>query len=253
MAEATERTSFWDNDDAWQVTWPAAIAFAMLFHGFAFVMSDHAPVKVKEQPIVMAIAMPPPPPPPPEPEAPPEEKPPPPKEKPPDKPPPPNETPPPETPPAPSTPVTGVTADSVVANNAGGPQVRVGNTTFGDQNKEKLTPPAEVQKAQAVPFDRAGYDSGVFAKMDKEKRYPRKAKVLGLEGSCIVALVINRDGSLAEDPKLLGKGSGHDALDAECVRMAKAAAPYPPIVGDVDIPLRLHKKIQFSLLEADRY
>src|SRR3954469_243378 len=93
-----KRTSFWENDAAWQVTCPAAIAFAMLFHGFAFVASQKAPQKVKQEPITMAIAMPPPPPPPPEAPPPEPEKPKPPPVKVDKKlPPPPNETPPPDT------------------------------------------------------------------------------------------------------------------------------------------------------------
>src|SRR5690349_11359550 len=77
MAETVDprasATSFWMNDEGWQIAWPAAIAFAMLFHGFAFVAGNNAPQKVVQQPISMAIAMPPPPPPPPEPPPPPPE------------------------------------------------------------------------------------------------------------------------------------------------------------------------------------
>ncbi len=255
--EASEhRTSFWENDDAWQVTWPAAIAFAMLFHGVAFVMSEKAPQQVHNVPITMAIAMPPPPPPPPPPPEPPP--PPPPKKKPPpppkvkELPPPPNETPPPDpTPVEEVKPVTGVTKESVVAANNGGPQVRVGNTTYGDPDKEKLTPPPQVQEPVLQPFDLAGYRQSVYQTMNHEKRYPRRARVLGLEGKCLVTLIINRDGSLARPPRLL-KGTGHDALDAECLRMAKAHA-FPPIVGDVETPFRMTQAIAFSLLDGDRY
>lgn len=242
-------SSFWTNDDGWQVAWPGAIAFALLFHGFAFVASQNAPVKVRQEPITMAIAMPPPPPeepPPPEPP-----KPPPPKVKPRELPPPPNQKPV-EQPPQDVQPVTGVTADSVVADNAGGPQVRVGNTTFGNPNEEPLTPPHEVQRPAAVPFDLQAYKATVFERMNKEKRYPRKAQLLGLEGSCLVKLVINRDGSLAAEPELFaGKGTGHDVLDTECLRMAKAAH-FPPIVGDTETPVHVTQRIMFSVLEAGR-
>ena len=253
MAEtAATSTTFWTNDDAWQITWPAAIAFAMLFHGFAFVMTDKTPAKMKPPTIAMDIKMPPPPPepPPPPPPEPKHEKPPPPQKKS-ELPPPPNETPPPDKPPEEVKPVTGVTADSVVPANSGGPQVRVGNTTFGNPDEEKFTPPQDVQKPAAQPFDLAGYRRRVFDTMDHAKRYPRKAKVLGLEGKCLVKLVINRDGTLAEEPKVL-KGSGHDVLDAECLRMARAET-FPPIVGDTEVPLHMTQAISFSLLEADKY
>lgn len=243
--------SFWLNDDGWQIAWPAAIGFAMLFHVFAFVAGNKAPPKaVKNEPVVMAISMPPPPP---TPEPPPleepkkKEKPPPVKE---DLPPPPNETPPPEeTPPVDDVkPVTGVTADSVVADSASGVTTRVGNTTFGDQNKEELTDPKHVEKLAARPFDLEGYRKRVFEAMNKEKRYPRKARVLGLEGKCIVKVMINRDGSLTGKPKLLGKGTGHAALDEECLRLAEAIH-YEPLEGDVEVPLHLTRAISFTLMD----
>lgn len=258
MAESTtpgpNMGSFWLNDDGWQIAWPAAIGFAMLFHVFAFVAGNKAPPKiVKHEPVVMAISMPPPPPPPTEPEPPPpeepkkKEKPPPIKE---DLPPPPNETPPPEeTPPVEDVkPVTGVTADSVVADSASGVTTRVGNTTFGDQNKEEFTEPKQVERLAARPFDLEGYRKRVFEAMNKEKRYPRKARVLGLEGKCIVKVMINRDGSLAGKPKLLGKGTGHAALDEECLRLAEAIH-YEPLEGDVEVPLHLTRAISFTLMD----
>ena len=244
-------SSFWMNDEGWQIAWPAAIAFAMLFHGFAFVMSKNAPAKIVAERVTMAISMPPPPPPPPPPEVPPPEiekpkpKEPPPKE---DLPPPPNEEPPPETPVEDIKPVTGLTADSVVADSASNVSARVGNTTFGDQNKEEFTPPAEVQKPTTRPFDLEGYRKRVFDAMNKEKRYPRKARVLGLEGKCVVKVMINRDGTLAGDPKMLGKGTGHASLDEECLRLAKAIQ-YPPLEGDVEAPLHLTRAIAFTLMD----
>lgn len=246
--------SFWLNDDGWQIAWPAAIGFAMIFHIFAFVAGNKAPPKqIKSEPVVMAISMPPPPPPPEPPPPPPEpekQKPKPPEIKE-DLPPPPNETPPPveeAPPPEDIKPVTGVTADSVVADSASGVTARVGNTTFGDQNKEEFTPPQDVQRAVARPFDLEGYRKRVFDAMNKEKRYPRKAHVLGLEGKCVVKVMINRDGSLAGAPKILGKGTGHAVLDEECLRLA-TAVKYEPLDGDVEVPLHLTRAISFSMLD----
>lgn len=252
-AETSSISSFWMNDDGWQVAWPAAIAFALLFHGVAFVAGEQTPPKKRQDPIVMAIALPPPPPPeitPPEPE-PPRQKP---KEKkvelPPDTPPPPNVTPPDveETPP---TPVTGISADSVVQGGAAGMNVRVGNTTFGDVNKEEFTKPEDVQQIRAkVHFDPAAYRSNAISMVNKQKRYPRKAKVLGLEGNVLVRVELDRDGKLMQDPVVVGRGSGHDVLDAEAVRMVSAAAPFPDIVGDdVDIPHRVVFPVQFRLID----
>lgn len=242
---------FWNNDEGWAIAWPAALVFAVVFHGVAFSMGAHAPTKAVQPPVEMAIVAPPPkppepPPPPPEikePDPPPR----PPEKKPKDLPPPPNETsPPPVEAPPEVQPVTGVTADSVVAENTGGPQVRVGNTTFGDPDTEKFTAPQEVQRAVAQPFDYAAYKERVFKTMDREKIYPRKARVLGLQGTCRVILLINRDGSLAEPAKLF-RGTGHDALDEECLRMA-TVAKFPPVVGETTFPVRINQAIVFSLI-----
>ncbi len=251
MAEGRieKASSFWMNDEGWQIAWPAAIAFAMIVHAVAFVASANAPAKAVAERVTMAISMPPPPPPPPPPEL-EQPKPKPPAKEPPPKqdlPPPPNEEPPP-TPVQDAQPVTGLTADSVVANSASDTVARVGNTTFGDQNKETFTPPVEVQKASARPFDLDGYRRRVFDAMNKEKRYPRKARVLGLEGKCLVKVMVNRDGSLAGDPKILGKGTGHESLDQECLRLAKAIQ-YPALEGDVEAPLHLTRAIAFSLMD----
>lgn len=242
-------SSFWTNDDGWQIAWPAAIAFAVLFHGIAFLATTHAPAKIVAERVTLAISMPPPPlppevAPPPEPEK-PKPKAPPPKT---ELPPPPNEEPLPEARVEDIKPVTGLTADSVVADSASDITARVGNTTFGDQNQEALTLPAEVQRPTARPFDLEGYRKRVFDAMNKEKRYPRKARVLGLEGKCIVKVMINRDGSLAGEPKLIGRGTGHDSLDDECLRLAKAFR-YPALEGDVETPLHLTRAIAFTLMD----
>jgi TonB family protein len=128
----------------------------------------------------------------------------------------------------------------------------VGNTTFGDPNKEKFTPPQEVPKPTAVPFDLHAYKDAVFHAMNKIKQYPRKARMLGLEGNCIVKLLVNKDGSLAGEPVMMGKGTGHDVLDTECVRMAKEAAPYPPVVGETEFPVHLIQHIDFRVIEAGK-
>jgi protein TonB len=244
-AQGSGPSSFWVADEGWQIAWPAAIAFAMLFHGFAFMGATNMPQKKASMPITMAIAVPPPPvieePPPPEPDKPK------PKPKPRnDLPPPPNETVQPQEVPQEVVPVTGVTADSVVGESTSGMSVRVGNTTFGNPNEEDFVKPQQVQKITAPAFDLAAYRKTVFDIMNKEKRYPRKAQVLGLQGRCLVKLVINRDGTLAEEPKIIGKGTGHDVLDAECIRMAKAKT-YPPIVGDVEVPVHMTQPIQFTI------
>ncbi|MCC7108354.1 MAG: TonB family protein [Deltaproteobacteria bacterium] len=242
-------TSFWTNDEGWQIGWPAALLLAVVVHAFAFMGAAKTPPKKIEPRIEMAIAMPPPPPEPPPPEPEPEKPKPKPKVPPPDLPPPPNETPPPEAAPTEVQPVTGVTADSVVGENASGMNVRVGNTTFGNPNDEPLVKPQDVQAIVGPAFDISAYRKTVFDILNREKRYPRKAKVLQLQGRCVVNLALNRDGTLAEPPKLLGKGTGHPVLDEECLRMANSVK-YPPILGEVtELPVRVRQPIEFTILD----
>lgn len=242
-------SGFWTRDEGQGVAWPAALACAALVHGAAFSAGVNAPRRVQRPPVEVAIVSPPPraaEPPPPvteESEPPPLPR----REKRPRSLPPPNETPvPTTTPPQELQPVTGVTADSVVATNASAPQVRVGNTTFGDPAQEQVTPPQEVQRAVAPSFDLHAYRRTVFETMNREKLYPRKARVMGLEGTCRVILLINRDGTLAEAPRLFAS-TGHEVLDGECLRMARASR-FPPVVGDVAVPVRINQPIVFSLI-----
>ena len=58
-------TSFWTNDEGWQIGWPAALLLALVVHAFAFMGAAKTPPKKIDPPIEMAIAMPPPPPEPP--------------------------------------------------------------------------------------------------------------------------------------------------------------------------------------------
>jgi TonB family protein len=136
-----------------------------------------------------------------------------------------------------------------VGENATGMNVRVGNTTFGNPNDEPLVKPQDVQAIVGPAFDISAYRKTVFDILNREKRYPRKAKVLQLQGRCVVNLALNRDGTLAEPPKLLGKGTGHPVLDEECLRMANSVK-YPPILGEVtELPVRVRQPIEFTILD----
>ncbi len=241
---------FWHDDSLWQVIWPAAIGVAVIVHVIAFTMASASPAKKAVERIAMAISVPPDPPPPPPPPDPPKKK----KvvEPPPDVAPAPSaapsDQPPTDTPPPLATPTPvalGPSTGEGVAVPVGTPDGVAGAPAISGNG-----PPPETNRAQAGPqqenWDPNGYKSDAWDLMNKAKRYPRKAQVLGLEGKCMVKVMINRDGSLAAPPTIVGKGSGHDVIDEECIAMA-TRVKFAPIPEHVQVPHLERFPIEFQL------
>lgn len=242
----------WEPDQLGAV-WAGALVAAVIIHSVAFGFMTAQPQKPKPVPIVMAIALPPPPPPP-EPEPPTKKKASPPPEQalppappaPADTPPPPADAPPPKV------------ADEVV--NLAPPTGQGVTVPVGSADGQDGAPPvsstassAEVpptNRGQAGPpvdqWDASGYKSGAWDLMNRNKQYPRKAQVMGLEGKCIVSVKLNHDGTLAAPPKILGKGTGHDVLDAECIAMAERTK-FPSIPTHIPAPVAMRFPIEFVL------
>jgi len=100
----------------------------------------------------------------------------------------------------------------------------------------------------APPFDPKAYTSAAESLVAKQKRYPRKARSLGMEGSARVVFKVDERGHLVGAPKVFGKGTGHELLDAEAVRMVEAAAPFAPPEGEVrKYPVLISIVITFRL------
>lgn len=98
------------------------------------------------------------------------------------------------------------------------------------------------------PFDSRGYRNRAISRVERQKRYPKKARVMGLTGRTRVTVRLNRDGSLAAEPRIVAPGTGHAVLDEEALRMVKAAAPFPPLEGDIErLPVFLTIPIVFEL------
>lgn len=79
-------------------------------------------------------------------------------------------------------------------------------------------------------MDFGAYNRGIFAAITQQKRYPRAARKLGLEGRVIVVVTIDKQGALAEPPRV-HTSSGHEILDEDALRAVRAAAPFPPLPG----------------------
>lgn len=182
----------------------------------------------------------PPPPPKPEPEPEPPPKPEPPKEKPKPKvikeppketlpPPPSNSEPPPEAPAEPVPLVTGISMQSTVANS-GGPKVRVGNTTYGDPNKEKFTKPEDVKAYSGgsenfAPVRAANVSSSARVIKEYRPRYPRQLKEEGVEGVVILRVQVTREGKTRKVKVVKGLHPVLDNLSIQAVeRFVWAAA-----------------------------
>jgi protein TonB len=69
----------------------------------------------------------------------------------------------------------------------------------------------------------------------RQQRYPASAARLGMTGTARVRFRVQRDGSLAESPRL-ARSSGHEVLDAEALRMVEAAAPFAPLPESTSRP-----------------
>jgi len=71
------------------------------------------------------------------------------------------------------------------------------------------------------------YAGTLAAWLNKHKRYPRRARKLGQQGTTKVRFTINRDGRLLSFRILAS--SGHDLLDQEVREMLRRASPMPAI------------------------
>lgn len=79
-----------------------------------------------------------------------------------------------------------------------------------------------------VDAELRAYGERLSRHVTRQRRYPAQAVRLGMEGTALVRVRINRDGSLGAPPRLEGS-SRFRVLDAEALRMVEAAAPFSPL------------------------
>ena len=91
----------------------------------------------------------------------------------------------------------------------------------------------------------ARYAAEVRRRMESHKRYPRRALAAGASGTARVRLAIDARGHLARSARL-ASSAGDDALDAEALRMARAAAPFPAPPDDARAPLEIVVPVRFA-------
>ncbi|MDP2342210.1 MAG: energy transducer TonB [Deltaproteobacteria bacterium] len=243
-----------DRSDRWPFA--AAALLAIVVHGAAALSASNAAPRAINQRVQMEIYRPPPPPPPPpapppEPEV-PKPKPPPPKRETPPPPPPPNQE---QAPPPPSAPVpivTGISLSSTVASSSG-VSVRVGNTTFGDPNKEKFTKPGDVKPyAEGSPDFKAERASSLSREAtvarDFKARYPKELADQGVEGSVVLLIDIASNGKAVS--ATVARSSGNAQLDALALDAVKERFVWRPAERDgVRVDSRLRYTYRFELVE----
>lgn len=76
------------------------------------------------------------------------------------------------------------------------------------------------------------YRERLRQRVTERLRYPAQAVRLGLVGTALVRVRINRDGSLAVPPRLEGS-SRFRVLDVEALRVVEASAPFSPLPAEV--------------------
>jgi protein TonB len=246
--------------------WIGIFGVAFIAHGLLGVTTySLAKPKTMEERVTMAIIEPPPPPPPPpEPEAekPPEPEPEKPKPKPKDppkvaeaKPPPPsNAEPPPDAEPMDEPPpiVTGISMSSTV-NSPNGMKVRVGNTAFGDPNKEKFTKPEDVkaytggakQNFQAVRAASVTTQPSVKQR-PKKPRFPKDLLDMGIEGQVVLLVEVARDGTTRNVEVLKGL---HPVLDKLAIANVKEFVWRPAEVDGQPVDLKIRYSFKWEVID----
>lgn len=107
----------------------------------------------------------------------------------------------------------------------------------------QLAPPSAPEAAVPAPDLRA-YGVAVRRLIEVHKRYPPRAAQRRQEGVVMLELTIGTRGALIVPPRVF-KSSGVALFDEEALRMAAAAAPFPP--SGAQEPLTLHVPVHFSM------
>lgn len=127
------------------------------------------------------------------------------------------------------------TADAVKADKAGKP----GNATQGKAG-------AGQHAGGGAPGTRTDYRALIMGRLAREKRYPMRARMRGIQGTGLLQLVISPEGSVLSAE--LEKSTGSSLLDNEIDRMVERASPFPAFPENMARkPLTLRIPIEFEL------
>ncbi len=106
-----------------------------------------------------------------------------------------------------------------------------------DNNSKALseTPKKRRISASTKEYSAAAYMRAWEMKVERigNMNYPQEAKDKGINGSLMLSVDIQPDGSVPPDGIVISRSSGHQILDDAAVRIVRLAAPYAAIPEDV--------------------
>lgn len=73
----------------------------------------------------------------------------------------------------------------------------------------------------------SNYLGKVISRLHRQKRYPKSARRKKIQGTAVVAFIINANGSIGN--LRIRRSAGHAMLDQAVLSMVRRAAPFPPI------------------------
>jgi protein TonB len=108
------------------------------------------------------------------------------------------------------------------------------------------SPVPEPAAAPPPPSATPNYQGLLLAQLERNKRYPREARMQHQEGVATLRFTLDRGGRLLAFK--LERSSGHRVLDDEVLAMIQRAAPLPPFPPEMsEAQLELVVPIRFSL------
>jgi protein TonB len=234
--------------------WLVLFVLVLLGHGLLLVGAKKIPEKKKQTRVEMALVTPPPPPPPPpevveEKPQPKKKKKPKPKPKKPPPPPPSNTEPPPEPQKAPPPIVTGISMASTVKSS--GFNIRVGNTTYGDMNKEDFVDPSKVKGYRGGQKGWQPVRAGKLSRQAKVRKevkpkYPLQAVEAEIEGTVVLRIEVTKKGAVRKAKLIRGLGFG---LDQAAMAAIKNFVFYPALVDDEKVDSIINYRMTFDLVD----
>jgi len=147
------------------------------------------------------------------------------------------------------------------------PFARPGQAPASPPKEESPPPPAATKPASPAPAPRAegsrtaslpplpGEETlsprllrerlaQIVARIERAKRYPEAARLMGVEGTAVVAFRIRPDGRV--EGLAIRETSGHPALDEATLEAVRRAQPLPHVRHALVLPVR------YTLREAER-
>jgi protein TonB len=111
----------------------------------------------------------------------------------------------------------------------------------------EVTPAPAPTPAPPSEADLLGYRGMLEARLLRQRRYPRAARRMQMEGEAVVLVRVLPSGALAGPGRVI-VSSDFEVLDDEALRMVRAAAPFPPLPAGFREPwLEVEVPIDFSL------